>query len=162
MKRFVLPALPVALLVACSPSAVALQPGMWETTIQFNSVDLPGASPQELAQMRMMMSRPQTHSACITPEQATNPLQRMMNSGADARACQFGDSTFAAGVIRVHGSCQAPGRGTAMTNMEGSFNATTMQATISSEIHPPAGTPGPQSARMSGTLSAHRTGDCPG
>jgi len=162
MKRFALPALPVALLVACSPSAVALQPGMWETTVQFGSVDLPGASPQELGAMRAMMAQPQTHSQCITPEQAANPMQRMMNQGGDAHACQFGDSTFAAGVIRVHGSCQAPGRGTAITSMEGSFTATTIQATISSEIHPPAGTRGPQSARMTGTLSAHRTGDCPG
>jgi len=162
MKRFVPTALPLALLVACSPSAVALQPGMWETTVQFNSVDLPGASPQELGAMRAMMSRPQTHSECITAEQAANPMQRMMNSSGDPHACQFGDSTFANGVIRVHGSCQAPGRGTAATNMEGSFTATTIQANISSEIHPPAGTPGPQSARMSGTLSAHRTGDCPG
>jgi hypothetical protein len=162
MKRFVLPALPMGLLFACSPSAIALQPGMWETTVQFASVDLPGASPQELGQMRAMMARPQTHSECITPEQAANPMQRMMNQGGDAHACQFGQSTFANGVIRVHGSCQAPGRGTSITNMEGSFTATTIQASISSEIHPPAGTPGPQSARMSGTLSAHRTGDCPG
>jgi hypothetical protein len=162
MKRFVLPALPIALLAACSPSAVALQPGMWETNVQFTSVDLPGASPQELGQMRAMMARAQTHAECITPEQAANPMQRMMNQSGDAHNCQFGDSTFAGGVIRVHGSCQAPGRGTAVTNMEGSFTATTIQASISSEIHPPAGTPGPQSARMSGRLSAHRTGDCPG
>ena len=47
------------------------------------------------------------------------------------------------------------------TSMEGSFTATTIQATISSEIHAPPGTQGPQIARLSGTLSAHRTGDCP-
>ena len=162
MKRFVLPALPAALLFACSPSDVSLQPGMWETTVQFNSVDLPGASPQELAQMRMMMSRPQTHSECITPEQAADPVQRMMNAGNSGNACRFSDSTFANGVIRVHGSCQAQGRGTANTIMEGSFTATTIQANITSEMHAPPGTQGPQSARMSGTMSAHRTGDCPG
>jgi hypothetical protein len=45
--------------------------------------------------------------------------------------------------------------------MEGSYTATTIQATISNEIHAPPGTPGPQTARASGTLSARRTGDCP-
>jgi hypothetical protein len=161
MKRFVLPALPVALLFACSPGAVALQPGMWETTVQFTSIDLPGAPPAELAQMRAMMGRPQTNSSCITPAEAANPTQRMMNPSSNGNACQFSESTFAGGTIRVHGSCQAPGRGTSTTNMEGSYTATTMQATISSEILAPAGTPGPQSVRMSGTLNAHRTGDCP-
>jgi hypothetical protein len=97
----------------------------------------------------------------MTAEQAANPAQRMMNPSSNGNACQFSDSTFAGGVIRVHGSCQAPGRGTSQTNMEGTYTATTMQATISSEIHPPAGTPGPQSVRMSGTLNARRTGDCP-
>ena len=160
MKRL-LPALPIGLLFACSPSAVSLQPGMWETTIQFTSIDVPGAPPAELAAMRAMMGRPQVHSECMTPAEAANPAQRMMNPSSNGNACQFSDSTFAAGTIRVHGSCQAPGRGTSQTSMEGSYTATTMQATLSSEMHPPAGTPGPQQVRMTGTLSARRTGDCP-
>ena len=161
MKRLVLPALPVALLFACSPSAVSLQPGMWETTVQFTSIDVPGAPPAQLAAMRTMMSQPQTHSECMTPEEAANPAQRMMNPGSNGNSCQFTDSTFAGGTIRVHGTCQAPGRATSVTNMEGTYTATTIQATISSEGHPPAGTAGPQTVRMSGTISARRTGDCP-
>ena len=161
MKRFVVPALPAALLFACSPSAVSLQPGMWETTVTFSSIDLPGAPPQELAAMRGMMSRPQTSSRCMTPAEAANPAQQMLNHNDNPNACQFSDSTFAGGTIRVHGTCQAPGRGTAATSMEGTYTATTIQANVSSEMHAPPGTPGPQTARMSGTLSAHRTGDCP-
>ena len=161
MKRLVLPALPLALLFACSPSAVSLQPGMWETTIQFTSIDLPGVPPAELAATRAMLGRPQTRSACMTPAEAANPAEHMMNPGGSGNACQLSDSTFAGGAIRIHGSCQAPGRPTSQMSMEGSYTATTMQATISSEIHAPAGAAGPQSGRMAGTLSAHRTGDCP-
>jgi len=160
MKKLLLLA-PTALLFACSPGAVSLQPGMWETTVQFSTIDVPGAPPAELAAMRAMMARPQTRSECMTPEQAANPTQRMMNPSSNGNACQFGDSVFAAGTIRVRGTCSAPGRGTSTTSMDGTFTATTMQATISSEIRPPAGTQGPQSVRMSGTLSARRTGDCP-
>lgn len=165
MMRSMLPALralPVMLLCACSPSAVALQPGMWETTVQFNSIDMPGASPQELAAMRAMMGRPQTTSSCMTQAEAANPTQRMMNPSSNGNACRFSESTFSGGTIRVHGSCQAPGRPTSRTNMDGSYTATTIQAAISSEMQAPPGRPGPRSARMSGTLSAHRTGDCPG
>ena len=161
MKTLMLVVPSTMLLFACSPSAVSLQPGMWETTIQFTSIDAPGAPPAELTAMRGMMGQPQTHSECMTPEQAANPAQRMMNPSSNGNACQFSESTFAGGVIKVHGTCQAPGRGTSQTNMEGSYTPTTIQATVSSEIHPPAGTPGPQSVRMAGTLSARRTGDCP-
>jgi uncharacterized protein DUF3617 len=160
MKRYVLPALPIALLFACSPSAVALQPGMWETTIQFTSIDVPGAPPAQLTAMRAMMGQPQTRSECMTPEQAANPAQRMMNPEG-TNGCQFSDSTFAGGTIRVHGTCQAQGRGSSQTSMEGTYTATTIQATISSDMHPPAGTAGPQSVHMAGTISARRTGDCP-
>jgi hypothetical protein len=107
-----------------------------------------------------MMARPQTSSRCLTPDDAANPAQRMMNPGG-GNACQLGDSTFADGRIRVHGTCQAPGRGLQQTSMEGSFTATTIQATITSQIQAPPGTQGPQNARLSGTLSARRTGDCP-
>jgi hypothetical protein len=161
VKRFVLPALPIALLFACSPGAVALQPGMWETTIQITSIDVPGAPPAQLAATRAMMAQPQTRSECMTPEQAANPAQRMMNPEGSGNACQLSDSTFAGGTIRLRGTCQAPGRGTSQTSTEGTFTATTIQATISSEMHPPAGTAGPQSRRLAGTINAHRTGDCP-
>jgi hypothetical protein len=161
MKKLVPLVLPAILLFACSPGPVSLQPGMWESTVQFTSIDLPGASPQELAAMRAMLSRPQTSSRCITAEEAANPAQRMMNP-AGGNACRFSESTFSNGTIRVHGNCQMPGRGPQQTSMEGSFTATTMQATIASQIQAPPGTQGPQTARMSGTLSARRTGDCPG
>lgn len=160
MKRLVPPALAMILLFACSPGPIALQPGMWESTVQFSSIDLPGASPQELAAMRATLSRPQTSSRCMTPEEAANPAQRLMNQGG-GNACRFSESTFSGGTIRVRRSCEAPGRGPQQTSMEGTFTATTIQATIASELHAPPGTPGPQVARMSGTFSAHRTGDCP-
>jgi hypothetical protein len=161
MKRLVLPALPIALLFACSPSAVSLQPGMWETTIQFTSIDVPGVPPAQLAATRAMMSQPQTRSACMTPAEAANPAQRMMNPESGGNACQLSDSTFADGTIRVHGTCQGPGRPTSQMSMVGTFTATTMQATITSEVHAATGAAGPQAGRMAGTLSARRTGDCP-
>ena len=36
------------------------------------------------------------------------------------------ENTFAGGTIRVHGTCQQPGRGTMQMNMDGSYTATTM------------------------------------
>ncbi len=159
-------AAPALLLFACGEGGigggdVSLQPGQWETTVQFTSIEVPGMPEQAVAQMREMMSRPQTRSECITPQQAANPAGNMMSGGA-GNACTFTENTFAAGAIRVRGSCQQPGQGTAQMSMEGTYTATTMQANISSEVQAPAGaTPGgPQSVRMSGTFSSRRTGEC--
>ena len=45
---------------------------------------------------------------------------------------------------------------------EGSYTATTMEGAITAEVQAPPGTEGgPQTIRMSGTLSSRRTGDCP-
>jgi Protein of unknown function (DUF3617) len=160
MKKLALFAPTVALAAACSGSSVSLQPGQWETTMRFTSIEVPGIPEAQLAPMRAAMGQPQTRSECMTPEQAANPAGNMLNQGGNGGNCQFSENTFAGGTIRVHGTCQQPGRGSAQMTLDGSYTATTMEARITSHVTPPPGTPGPQSVTMSGTLSGRRTGDC--
>jgi hypothetical protein len=160
MKRLMLMA-PCALLFACSGSAESLQAGQWETTVHFTSIDLPGAPPAAVAPMRAAMTQPQVRSDCMTAEQAANPTARMMNTGTNPNACQFTDNVFTGGTIRVHGTCQDPARGSMQISWDGSYTATTMTAQVTTEMHAPAGTQGPQTIRMSGTMTGRRTGDCP-
>ncbi|TMJ17578.1 MAG: DUF3617 domain-containing protein [Alphaproteobacteria bacterium] len=159
MNKLAVVAPTLVLCAACSGSAVSLQPGQWETTIQFSSIEVPGAPEAQLAPMRAMMGQPQTSSACMTPEEAAHPTNKMMNSEGGSQGCQFSENTFTGGTIRVHASCQTP-RGTMTMNMDGSYTATTMQARINQEIHAPPNTPGPQTVRLTGNLSGRRTGDC--
>jgi cytochrome c1 len=159
MKKLALFAPTLVLCAACSGSAVSLQPGQWETTIQFSSIEVPGAPEAMIAPMRTMMAQPQTSSACMTPEEAANPGNRMMNPNGDNSGCQMSENTFAGGVIKIHATCQTP-RGTMTMNMDGSYTATTMQARINQQIQAPPGTAGPQSVRLAGNLSGRRTGEC--
>ena len=167
MKKLLMLAPCTMLIFACSGgggngsggAAVALQPGQWETTMQFTSIEVPGVPEAQVAQMRQMMTRPQVRSECMTPQQAANPTGNMMNPGG-AGACQFSQSTFAGGTINVQGSCNAGGRGSMNMSLTGTYPPTTMNAQVTSTVRPPAGTPGPQEVRMSGTMSARRTGDC--
>jgi len=164
MKRLLLLAPVAALAAGCSGGADQIQPGQWETTIQFTSIDIPGAPPGAAEQMRQMMGQPQTRSECITPEQAANPAGNLANPGGDSGDCEFSEQTFAGGAIRMRGTCTPAGQGTVQMSMEGTYTATTMQADITSEVTPPAGAGtngGPQAIRMSGTFSSRRTGDCP-
>jgi hypothetical protein len=162
MKKLLILAPCTALLFACSGggSGVALQPGQWETTVQFSNIEVPGVPEAQVAPMRQMMGQPQVRSQCMTAEQAANPGGNMMNPGGASGNCQFTKNSFTGGTIDVQGSCTAPGRGTATMNMTGTYTATTMTAQVSTTVRPPAGQPGPQEVRMSGSLSARRTGEC--
>ena len=158
--RYSIAAAPALLLVACGGGdSVSLQPGQWETSIQFSSIEMPGVPEAQLAQMRQMMNRPQTSSQCITPQQAANPTGNMMTQGGGT--CQFSENVFTGGNINVRGSCQQPGQGNVQMSMQGNYTATSMQAQISTEMQAPPGMPGgAQTIRMGGTLNSRRTGDC--
>lgn len=160
MKKLALFAPTLAFCAACSGSAVSLQPGQWETTIQFSNIEMPGAPEAMIGPMRAMMSQPQTRSECMTPEEAANPANKMTNPEGGNQGCQFTENTFAGGTIRIRATCTAPTRGTMTMNMDGSYTATTMQATINQQMQAPPNTPGPQSIRLTGNLTARRTGDC--
>jgi hypothetical protein len=127
---------------------------MWETTSRMTNVELPGMPPAMAEQMKAQMAnQAQTQSQC-----------NMLNQGGDAQGCQFSDSTFTGGRIKVRGTCPGPaGAGTATLSWEGTYTATTMEGQITAQVQAPAGAPkgGPQEIRMSGTLTSRRTGDCP-
>jgi hypothetical protein len=161
MKKLALFAPTIILAAACSGSAVTLQPGQWETTIRFTSIEAPGMPPAMMAAMRARMGTPQTISQCMTPQQAANPTGNMMNPGGRPNGCQYTENTFSGGTIRVHGSCQQPGAGSVRMTLDGSYTATTMAAQMTQEMHAPPGTPGPQAINVSGPLTARRIGDCP-
>jgi hypothetical protein len=166
MKRHLLWAPPLALLFACSGSAVSLQPGQWETTTRMTSIEVPGAPEAMVTQMRAQLAnRADTQSRCITPQEAANPAGNMLNPGGGGQGCTFTDNTFAGGVINVNGSCAGPGgRGSMRMGLQGSYTATTIEGRVSAEVTAPPGAapPGtPQTVRMSGTMTARRTGDCP-
>ena len=163
MKKLLILAPCTALLFACSGggSSVALQPGQWETTVQFSNIEVPGVPEAQVAMMREQAGRPQVQSQCITQAQAANPMGNMM--GQQASGCNFTKNTFAGGTIDVAGTCSPPGQGQANLTMTGTYTADTITSNMRMEMRPGATTPGaPQSITMAGTMRSRRTGDCPG
>jgi uncharacterized protein DUF3617 len=157
MKRFVLLAPALVLAIACSGNTGTIQPGNWETTTRFTSVEMPGMPEAMAKQMQSQLAnQAQTQTRCITPAEAANPTGGMMGA-ENPQGCTFTDQTFAGGVIRVRGTCPAPGgQGQIRMSWEGSYTDTTMQGNLTTEV-----TGGPQNMRMSGTINSRRTGDCP-
>lgn len=166
MRQLVFLAPSVALLFGCSGGgagggAVSLQPGQWEQTIQFTTIDIPGAPPEAAQMMRALMSQPQTRSSCMTPEKAANPGGAFGGpEGNEAEGCQFEPNGFAGGRINVRGTCNHPTRGSLTMTMTGSYTSTTMEGQVSQQMQAPPNTPGPQSIRLEGRVTGRRTGDC--
>jgi Protein of unknown function (DUF3617) len=151
------------------PGPQSIQPGQWEMTQRLAEVDMPGAPPQVLAQIRARQNRPpQTSRTCISAEQAANPMgqfREMMTRGQRGATCQPTDTVFGGGVIRISVVCRGTGGGPSQGRfaMEGTFTGTTIQARVSIDAQGPApgGRPGTQTMRMSTTLSGRRVGECP-
>lgn len=165
MKKMLVLGPCAALLFACSGGGtgpVTMQPGQWETTVQFANIEVPGVPEAQVAAMRSALSRPQTRPQCITQAQAANPMGNMM--GQTSQGCNFTKNTFANGTIDISGTCNPPGgQATATMTMTGTYTANTITAQVTTEARPTSQMPGqPQMIRMTGTISAHRTGDCPG
>jgi hypothetical protein len=150
----------IALIAACSSRPDTIQPGQWEMVTQMTTVEAPGAPEPVVAQMRAAMANQrQTQSTCITPEQARNPSRNMVGQGNNAAGCEFSDTTFAGGNIRIRANCRPPGAGQMEMSVEGDYTATTMNGRINVNMTAPPGA-GVQQIRMSGTLTGRRTGDC--
>ena len=157
IKRVILVA-PALLLSAASAdeTSYVIQPGYWETTTRFTSVEAPGMPAEGLALIRShIANNPDISHRCITPAEAADPTARLM---ADERpGCEFSERTFAEGRIRISGVCPGPSdQGRVGLTWEGGFTYTTMTGAITTEV---TGTE--QDMRMSGTVDSRRISDCP-
>lgn len=165
MKRLLILAPAILLVASCSRGPDRIQAGQWEMTFTMTSLEVPGAPPEAQARMRQGLNRPETNRACISAEQAANPmaeLRRMMSQNQQSSGCRFTDETYGGGVIRIHATCQQPGspaRGDVA--IDGTFTTTTLDATLtaSGQGLPTGG--GAQSGRIGASIRGRRVADCP-
>jgi hypothetical protein len=175
MKRSILLAVSVAAITiaaGCSKGggggngASQRQPGQWESVTTIKSMDIPGAPPQVLPQVHAQVGQAETQRECLTAEQTRDPMAQMrrMLSQGNTGNCNFTDQVFAGGTIRIRGTCNPPGGGTAQVSLEGSFTATTLEANLTMNAQGPAGAamPGVTSMNMTAEVRGRRVGDCPG
>ncbi|HYI48950.1 MAG TPA: DUF3617 domain-containing protein [Allosphingosinicella sp.] len=163
MKRLILSVPAIVLVAACSRGgADTIQAGQWEMVTAMTSVEAPGMPEAMVAQMRSQMaSQRQTQSICITPEQARNPSRNMMGAQNPA-GCEFSDTTWAGGNIRVRATCRPPGSPQVQLSLEGTYTAQQInnRLNLTMEMPNPAGAGAPQQIRIQGTVTGRRTGDC--
>lgn len=159
MKKILMVAAPIALLGACSGGggAGALEAGEWTMTTEMTEIEVPGMPEEMVAQMREQMGeQTDTSTRCITEEEAADPGANLFTPEDADQDCEFTESVVEGGVINIAGTCEAPnGQGNATMGITGTYTATTMAAELSVNVEG-----GPMEMRMSGNMSAERTGDC--
>jgi len=163
MKRLILATPAIALIAACSGGgADTIQHGQWEMVTAMTSIEAPGMPEPMLAQMRSQLaSQRQTQSQCITAEQARNPSRNMMGQQNPA-GCEFSDTTWAGGNIKIRATCRPPGAPQMQVSVEGTYTAQQINNRINMtmEMPNPTGAGGPMQIRLQGTMTGRRTGDC--
>jgi hypothetical protein len=136
---------------SAAPGAVKLDPGEWEVTSEMTKVSGTGLPPAAIAAMQ---GQKQTTRQCITPEQASHPLDM---SGDAKKNCDY--SKFAMGGGRMDGTitCKAgkDGGATVSMTMNGQFSARSYQAAMSMTTGSKEG-----AMTMEMRASAHRIGEC--
>jgi uncharacterized protein DUF3617 len=140
-----------------------LQPGDWELTSQMTSVEAPGAPPESVEQMRANLpNQRQTQRQCLTQEEAANLARNLLGRNAGSQGCEFSDTTFTGGVVRIIAACRAPDGSAAMSlSVEGEFTATRLNSVMRIEVTGPNTTgDGTQTVRMAGTMTGRRLGPC--
>jgi hypothetical protein len=157
MKKLALLAPVVIALAACSGGGnTTLKAGQYEMTMKMTEVDVPGAPPEMVEQMKAAMTAQgeQKEQQCMTEADIADMGNKMGNAGAKGGDCTFSKTTFAGGKIDVAGTCKAP-TGEMSIAMNGTHTADSFDARMTVDADA-----GGQKIKASGTMNGRRTGDC--
>ena len=126
--------------------AMAMQPGLWEVKISFNSIDAPKLPAEVKDQMQ----------SCLTQEQAENPGVDFFG-GDEQSNCTFAKLDRDGNNIAVEMTCKPQGGMTIASKMDGSFAKESYTMTMEQKS---GGTP-MGDLTMKGKVEGKRIGECP-
>jgi hypothetical protein len=182
MKKYV-PIMPLLFLAACDNSpkveaenasieevagkvreanaggAMVVRPGRWESSVELESIDIPGMPEAAVAQMKKTMARVATgHKTCLTKEQAMKPKKDFF-SGANSN-CRYDKFSMDDGKMTGTMRCtNAQGGGAQLIDFDGSYSPESYDMRMASTVEG-ASAAGPMKMVM--RVSSKRTGECDG
>jgi hypothetical protein len=134
-----------------------VRPGKWQSRVQIEEFNLPGAPPSATAAMRSLHDRVQVYESCLTPEEARRPKEDFF-AGSN-KNCRYDHFTMGGGKIDAVMKCSEKGMGQIMA-MEGSYGPDAYQMRMSMKSQ---GGPGPADGMtMKMRIDAKRVGACDG
>jgi hypothetical protein len=182
MKKF-LPIVPLLFLAACDNSpkveaenasieevadkvreanegkAMIVRPGQWESSVELESIEVPGMPPEAVAQMKKTMARVATgHKTCLTKEQAMKPKEDFF-AGKNSN-CRYDKFSMDDGKMTGTMRCTNPqGGGSQLIDFNGTYSPDSYEMRMASTVEG-ASPGGPMKMVM--RMSSKRTGECDG
>ena len=140
-------------------SAMIVRPGQWESSVELESVEIPGMPPEALAQMKKTMARVATgHKTCLTPEQAKKPKEDFF-AGANSN-CRYDKFSMDDGKLTGTMRCTNPqGGGAQLIQFDGTYSPDSYEMRMASTVE--AASPGGP-MKMVMHMTSKRTGECDG
>lgn len=132
-----------------------VRPGKWESRVQIEEFELPGAPPEAKAAMRRMYDRVQVSESCLTPENAKRPKEDFF--AGQNKNCRYDHFTMGDGKIDAVMKCTGEGMAQTMA-MQGSYSPDAYQMRMSMKADAGAGPPGGMTMAM--RVDAKRVGEC--
>lgn len=140
--------------------AVRLTPGQYETQVEMLELAIAGMSDEQTKQMREMMSGEgaMSSSFCLTPEEAAEGPERMVQEMADAD-CVFNEFDVSGGAMTADMQCASAEGIEGHYQIEGEMTAESSVMTMRVEQQLP-GVGGGEASRMEMRVTSRRIGDC--
>lgn len=140
-------------------STMIVRPGQWESSVELESIEVPGMPEAAVAQMKKTMARVATgQKTCLTPEQAKKPKEDFFaGAGSNCRYDKFSmDDGKMTGTMR----CTSPqGGGTQLIDFDGTYSPESYEMRMASTLEG-ASAAGPMKMVM--RMTSKRIGECDG
>jgi hypothetical protein len=136
-------------------SDIFVRPGKWESRVQVEEFELPGAPPQAKEAMRGMHDKAMVSESCLTPEEAKRPKEDFF--AGKNKNCRYDHFTMGNGKIDAVMKCTGEGMAQTMA-MQGSYSPDAYQMRMSMKADAGVGPPGGMTMTM--RVDAKRVGEC--
>lgn len=137
--------------------ALAVRPGQWESSVELESINVPGMPPQAAEQMKKTMASVATgHKSCLTEDQARRPKEDFF-AGTES-SCRYDSFSMNGGKVTGTMLCTSPqGGGTQRIEFDGTYGAEEYRMRMASTVEG-ASPAGPMTMVMN--MTSKRVGEC--
>ncbi len=135
-------------------STASLQPGMWEQTIEFTEMNMPGM-PQNMQEMMRGQMGSMTMRHCLTAEDVARPDADFFG-GEGQENCSYEEFDMSGDRMKVRMTCEGGEGSMVHIGMDGAMHGDNYTLNIDNRV---SGMPGGDMT-MKGTFTARRIGEC--
>jgi outer membrane murein-binding lipoprotein Lpp len=135
------------------------QPGQYSQTMKITKLEIPGAPPEAVAQMKAAMGAQQDTSFCLTKEMSDKGFEEMFREVGRDGECKYERFNVSGGKLDALLQCESKTEGKGTITMAGTVTSQGSDVTVEIDTVNPASPMGSSTIGMN--MVSKRIGDCP-